>query len=415
MASRAGSAQPPLCRRLSGKRVPPLLSVADAQARLLALAHPLPTENVPIIEAFGRWAAEHVVARRTQPFADLSAMDGYAIRFAELPGPWTVVAESSAGAAVPAPLRPGQAARIFTGAPIPPGADTVLIQEDAVRDGDRLSLSGETSVRQHEHVRPRGRDFTSGAVLFTAGAAISAARVALAATAGHGSLPVRRPARIALISTGNELVPAGADAASHQLPSSNAPMLAALLGGAGAQVEDLGIVHDKLDDIVAAIDRARGADIVITTGGASVGDHDLVRPALEIAGARLDFWKVAMRPGKPLMAGTLGDAIILGLPGNPVSAFVTASLFAKPLIAAMGGAAQPIPALRHAVLATPAPANGDRTHYLRALWRDGGVSPLEHQDSATLTDLAAASLLIVRAPHAPAAAAGEIIEIIDIA
>jgi molybdopterin molybdotransferase len=392
-----------------------LLSVAEAQARLLALASVLPVESVPLVDANGRWAAEPIAARRTQPFADLSAMDGYAIRFAELPGPWTVVSESSAGSPLPPALERGQAARIFTGAPVPTGADTILVQEDAVREGDRLMLSGEGPGRQGKHIRLRGNDFHEGANLIAQGALITPAQIALATVGGHATLPVRRRAKLALISTGSELVAPGIPRASHQLPSSNAPMLAALLNGPDAEVEDLGIAPDDLEAIVAAVGRASDADIILTTGGASVGDHDLVKPAFEAAGARLDFWKVAMRPGKPLMAGMLGRQIILGLPGNPVSAFVTASLFAKPLIAALGGAAEPLSAPRVAALAAPIPENGERAHYMRGRWRDGGVMPLDGQDSAALTDLAAATLLIVRRPHVPAAAAGEIVEIIDIA
>lgn len=392
-----------------------LLSVEEAQQRLLALAMPLPVENTPLAAARDRWAAEPVIARRTQPFADLSAMDGYAIRFAELPGPWKVTAEISAGAAPPDPIDPGEAARIFTGAPLPPGADTILIQEEARRDGDQLMLAGEGPGRLGRHIRARGHDFQRGTELIKAGSRLTPARIALAAAGGHATLPVRRKARIALISTGNELTPPDEAREDHQLPSSNAPMLATLLASGAADIHDLGIVRDDLDAIVAAIARAKDADIIITTGGASVGDHDLVQPAFKVAGAKLDFWKVAMRPGKPLMAGTLGNSVVLGLPGNPVSAFVTAMLFARPLIAALGGAATPLDAPRHATLIESLPANGPRAHFMRGLWRDGGVASLDGQDSAMLTDLAAATLLIMRAPHAPAAAPGETVQIIEIA
>lgn len=392
-----------------------LLPVAEAQARLLALAVPLPVEHVPLIEAAGRWAAEPVIARRTQPFADLSAMDGYAIRFGELPGPWTVVSESKAGSPLPAPLEPGQAARIFTGAPVPPGADVILVQEEAARDGDRLMLAGEGPRRPGQNIRPAGMDFVEGDVLIEAGDAITSAHIALAATGGHGTLGIRRPARIALISTGDELIPPGTAGEAHQLPSSNAPMLATLLGGTSAIVEDLGIAPDRLDATVALIERARDADIIITSGGASVGDHDLVKPAFEAAGARLDFWKVAMRPGKPLMAGTMGGAIVLGLPGNPLSAFVTASLFARPLIATLGGAARPFMPVRRARLARAMTANGERDHYMRGTWTDDGVIALEGQDSSALTNLTRADLFIIRPAHSPAIEAGEMVEIIEIA
>lgn len=395
--------------------VKPLLAVAEAQTRLLALAKPLPIEQVSLTDAAGRWSAEPLIARRTQPFADLSAMDGYAIRFGELPGPWRVVAESKAGSPLPDPLLPGQAVRIFTGAPIPPGADTILVQEDAERAGDQLMLAGEGPKKIGKHIRSCGMDFYEGDTLVTAGEPITSAHIALAAVAGHGLLSVRRHVRIALISTGDELISPGTVAAPHQLPSSNAPMLAALLGGPAAIVEDIGIVPDHLDATVAALTRAAGADIIITTGGASVGDHDLVKPAFEAAGAKLDFWKVAMRPGKPLMAGTLGSAIVLGLPGNPLSAFVTASLFARPLIAALGGAARPLTPVRRARLAEPIAANEERAHYVRGIWRNDGVVALDGQDSAALTNLVRADIFIIRAAHAPAAAVGELVEIIDIA
>lgn len=393
----------------------PLLPVVEAQARLLALASLLPVETVPLIEAKGRWTAEPVIARRTQPFADLSAMDGYAIRFEELPGPWTVTAESKAGSPLPSPLPPGQSARIFTGAPVPPGTDTILIQEEAARDGDRLVLAGEGPNRQGKHIRPRGMDFSDGDTLIATGELVTSAHVALAAAAGHGTLTIRRPARIALISTGDELIPPGTAGKPHQLPSSNAPMLTTLLGGPAAIVEDLGIALDDLEMITAMIARAAHADIIITTGGASVGDHDLVKPAFEAAGARLDFWKVAMRPGKPLMAGILDNSIVLGLPGNPLSAFVTASLFARPLIAKLGGATRPLLPIRRARLAEPLEGNGGRAHYLRGSWTEEGVVALDGQDSAALTNLARADLFIIRAPNASPALAGDLVEIIDIA
>lgn len=392
-----------------------LLGVAEAQARLLALAEPLPVETVPLIEAAGRWLAEDVLARRTQPFADLSAMDGYAIRFDELPGPWQVIGESAAGTASPPPLTPGRAMRIFTGAPLPEGADTILVQEDAARDGDRLMLAGDGPGTKGKHVRRRGHDFSEGDRLLTQGELLTPARIALAASGNHATLPVRRKARIAIISTGDELTPPGAAEAPHQLPSSNAPMLAALLGRCTAEVIDLGIAPDRLEAISALIDSARDADIIITSGGASVGAHDLVKPALEAAGATLDFWKVALRPGKPLMAGRLGSAIVLGLPGNPVSAFVTATLFARPLVARLGGAAQPIAHPGKAVLAQALPANGNRAQYLRGRWQGGQAVPLADQDSAGLSALAEATLLIVRPAGAPPASPGEMVDTLDIA
>ncbi|MDB5690452.1 MAG: molybdopterin molybdochelatase [Sphingomonas bacterium] len=392
-----------------------LLSVAEAQARIAALGTLLPIESVPLVEAAGRWAAENIAAVRTQPAAHLSAMDGYAIRFAELPGPWRVVGESAAGSGLGRPLEAGEAARIFTGAPMPEGADTVLIQEDAARDGASLTLAREGPPAKGAHVRQRGSDFMAGAALITAGARLTPARIALAAIGGHGRVAVRRRPRIALLSTGDELVTPGMPTEGARLPASNAPMLAASLSGFPVHVEDRGIVPDRLEALVQAFRDAADCDVIVTTGGASVGDHDLVRPALHAAGASLDFWRVAMKPGKPLMAGKLGDAVVVGLPGNPVSAFVTASLFLPPLIATILGAADPLPVPRTAPLAAPLPPTGARAEYLRGRWQGGAVEPLDGQDSAALAMLAAAELLIVRPPHAPAAAAGEMAAIVTLA
>jgi molybdopterin molybdotransferase len=392
-----------------------LLSVVEAQARVLGLATPLSAETVPLAHAAGRWAAEDIPALRTQPAADLSAMDGYAIRFGELPGPWTVVGQSAAGGGLGRALAAGEAARIFTGAPLPEGADTILIQEEAARDGDLLRLDGEGPAKAGQHVRRAGSDFAGGTRLIGAGEALTPARIALAAIGGHGALPVRRKPRIILISTGDELVPPGAPVTGVQLPASNGPMLAALLARLPVEIEDRGIVRDDLDAIAAAFADAAGADIVVTTGGASVGDHDLVRPALEKAGAKLDFWRVAMKPGKPLMAGRLGDAIMLGLPGNPVSAFVTARLFLLPLVAHMLGASRPIPAPMPAQLDGRLPATGKRAEYVRAVRTENGVRPLIGQDSAALLALASADVLIVRPPDSREAGAGDSVDILHLA
>jgi molybdopterin molybdotransferase len=390
-----------------------LLPVADAQARLFALAPPLPVEDAELVEAAGRWAATDILARRDQPSADLSSMDGYAIRYAERPGPWTVIGESAAGRGLGRPLGPREAARIFTGAPLPEGADSVLIQEEAARDGNRLLMSGEGPLRPGGNVRPRAMDFSGGATLIGAGTRIDARHVAIAAIGGHGVLPVRRRPRIVLISTGDELVPPGAPTPGALLPASNGPMLAALLRGMPVAVDDRGTIRDDLAAITAAFRAAAGeADIIVTTGGASVGDHDLIRPALIAAGARLDFWRVAMRPGKPLLAGTLGEAIVLGLPGNPVSAYVTARLFLLPLIAHLGGAADPLPRTPPVTLGAPLPATGERADYLRARIEGDRAFASEAQDSAQLALLAAAGGLIVRPPHAPAAAIGDSAEML---
>lgn len=390
-----------------------LLPVADAQARLFALACRLPVETVAIGQAVGRWLAQDVVALRNQPWADLSAMDGYALRAAEYPGPWRVAGESAAGADTLAPLPPGKAVRIFTGAPLPPGADAILIQENATRNGDILTANADP-LPAGRHIRPAASDFARDALLLSGGTRLGPASIALAVLGGHGSLPVHARPRVALLSTGNELVPPGAPTPPGFLPSSNAPMLAAMLAGLPCDVVDLGIVPDDLNAMVAALARAQGADIIVSTGGASVGDHDLVRPAFVRAGGALDFWKIAMRPGKPLMAGRLGDALFLGLPGNPVSAFVTATLFLLPLVRHISGAADPLPRMGEAVLAGPLPAIGDRDDYLRAYRSANGLVSVTSQDSAATAAMAMADCLILRPAGSPAATPGERVTVLPL-
>ena len=402
-------------RIVAWRGMDPLLPVAEAQARLFALAPRVASERVALAQAAGRWTAEPVVARRAQPGADLSSMDGYAIRFADLPGPWRVIGESVAGRPFAEPVGRGEATRIFTGAAMPAGADTVMVQEEATRDGDALSLAGDGPPRIGMSVRRRGLDFEKGAVLIPAGARLTPAAIALAATGGHGDLPVGRRLRVTIIATGDELVPAGTPNADPlALPEGNSAMLAALLADLPVDVTTSGIVRDDLDTLAAVFAQAN-ADIIVTTGGASVGDHDLVRPAIEAAGGTIDFWRIAIRPGKPMLAGRLGDAMVLGLPGNPVSAFVTASLFLRPLIAAMAGATDPLPRTLRATLADPLPANDHRQDYLRATIADGRVSAVTLQDSSMLATLARATCLIVRSPHAPPAGAGDPVDILPLA
>lgn len=391
-----------------------LLPVKDAQLRLLALATPVEPETLAITDAAGRWLAEDIAARRTQPPRALSAMDGYAIRFTESPGPWTVVGESAAGAPLDRALHQGEAARIFTGAALPDGTDTVMVQEEARRDGEELHLDGEGPRSTGSHVRPEGGDFREGDMLVQAGTKVTPHVLALTVTGGHGALPVHRLIRVALISTGNELVLPGEPTSDAQLPASNGPMLAAQLSALPVAVQDIGIVPDSRDALIKALDGASGADIIVTIGGASVGDHDLVRPALEAAGADIDFWRIAMKPGKPLMAGALGDAIILALPGNPASVVVTAKLFLEPLVAHLSGAENPLPRLPKATLAAPISANGPREEYLRGRWRDGAVEAITQQSSAALAALAEAELLIRRRVSSAAARAGDMVDILPL-
>lgn len=392
-----------------------LIPVAQAQQRLLALAPAIDTEMAPLPQTVGRWLAADVAALRDQPWTDLSAMDGYAIRFADLPGPWRVIGESAAGGQAPGAIAPGEAMRIFTGAAMPQGADCVLVQEDAARDGTALGLAGEGPAAPKKHVRRKGSDFARGQRLLAAGTRLAAPQIGLAALAGHGVLPVRRTIRIALFSTGNELVEPGRQTRPDQLPASNGIMLRAMLAGLPVLIDDLGILPDDLEAQAAAFRRAADADVILTTGGASVGDHDLVKPAFEAAGGSVDFWRIALRPGKPLMAGRNGNALFLGLPGNPVSAFVTATLFLLPLVRHLAGSTHPLPPIHYAPLAQDMPAiTAPRAQYIRAALADGKIAPLANQDSAAMLSLSSANALLIRPASAPAARAGETVEYIPI-
>jgi molybdopterin molybdotransferase len=385
----------------------------EALTRLLALATPVAVETLPLLDATNRWAAADITALRTQPGRDLSAMDGYAVRHADKPGPWRVIGESAAGAPFGGTVSAGEATRIFTGAAVPDGADSIIIQEDVTRTDNTITLTGDGPPTPGTHIRRAGSDFATGDTLIEAGAPVTPARIGLAAIAGHATLPVRRPIRVTLISTGDELVPIGTDPDPNRIPASNGVMLAALLQNLPVDITDMGIIPDNKAALITTFESARHYDIIVTSGGASVGDHDLVRPALLDAGATIDFWKIAMRPGKPLMAGTLGGAVVLGLPGNPVSAFVTATLFLKPLIAHLSGAFDPTLPTLTANLATDLPAVGIRTDYVRARWQDGGVAPLDG-DSGMLVPLAAADVLIIRSAGSAALDAGAIVHVITL-
>ena len=399
--------------------VPPdfmtLLPVDAAQQRLFGLAPAIPVEQVPIDDCTGRWLAQPLIARRDQPWASLSAMDGYAIRLAEAPGPWVLAGISSAGDAMPPPLAPGEALRIFTGAPLPPGADAILIQEEAgVAPDGRIAMTGEGPGRAGKHIRPRASDFAEGQLLAQAGRTITPALIGLTALAGHGDLPVHRRIRIALLSSGDELIPPGAPVPAGKLPSSNAPMLRAMLHGLPVDLLELGNIPDDLDAVKGAMQQAAdmGADILLSTGGASVGDHDLIRPAFTGIGGDLDFWRIRMRPGKPLMAGRLGDMLMLGLPGNPVSAFATATLFLLPLVRHMSGSPAPLPTEVQARLAASLPATEVRAEYIRAAHENGQVTPVADQDSAAMLALSHANALIRREGSAPALSPGETVPVI---
>tara|TARA_R110000782_G_scaffold78293_3_gene155829 strand:+ start:14546 stop:15727 length:1182 start_codon:yes stop_codon:yes gene_type:complete len=391
-----------------------LLPVAEAQARLLAMAATLAPEETKLDQTPGHWSAQDIVAQRAQPAIDLSAMDGYAIRFADMPGPWTIIGTSAAGAAFTGTISPGEAVRIYTGAGVPAGADTVIVQEDVAREGDRLTLTGDGPPRQGLHIRAAGSDFTDGQRIIAAGTRLSASHVALAALAGYGALPLPRRPRIALVSTGSELVEPGQPTRADQIPSSNAVMLRAMLSALPCDVQDMGIVPDRLDALTDCFTALKTHDIVVSTGGASVGDHDLVKPALEGAGGVIDFWKIAMRPGKPLISGKMGNALFLGLPGNPVSAFVTATLFLLPLVRRMAGCPDPLPPVHKVALGCAMPTVGGRDDYVRGVLANGAVTPVPTQDSAATYGLSLANCLIRRAAGSPAVEPGSMAEIIGI-
>ncbi len=396
-----------------------LLPVEQALTRILDGVAPLASETVGLMEARGRVLSAPIVARLTQPPFDSSAMDGYAVRaedVARVPATLTVVGELQAGKRHAGALRAGQAVRIFTGAPLPEGADTVVIQENTERSGDGVRI---TEVAEPgANVRMSGGDFRAHETLLEAGLPIDAAAILLAASAGHAGLPVRRKPRIAILATGDELVEPGTAPGPDQIVSSNPYGLAALIARAGGEAQILGIAGDTHDALEPKIAAARGSDVLVTIGGASVGDHDLVRPALDAAGMTLDFWKVAIRPGKPMLFGRMDGTRVLGLPGNPVSCLVAARVFLVPLIASLLGRA---PALgeQTAVLARDLPANGPRQHYMLARFEpsaDGRarVSPLASQDSARISGLVAADVLVVRPPEAPPARAGDSVRVLPL-
>lgn len=389
------------------------LTVEEALARVLGGVEAVSeTDVVELFAAAGRVLATTVVARHTQPPFDAAAMDGYAVRAADvasLPATLTVIGTAAAGHRYDGRLEVGNAIRIFTGAPMPHGADAVVIQENTSRAGDRVTIAeGTVDI---EHVRPRGGDFTLGATVLAAGTRLAARHLTLAAAAGHSRLVVRRRPVVAILATGDELVMPGEAPSPDQIVCSNPFGVAAIVAAAGGEPRFIGIARDTAADLDAKITAAAQADVVVTLGGASVGDHDLVGPVLAKRGLDLAFWKIAMRPGKPLMFGRLGRQRVLGLPGNPVSSLITARLFLAPLVQALQGLAPEAEETQSAMLSVPLPKNGPRAHYMRAVLGpsvDGrpSVRPVASQDSSLLTPLVASNCLLVRPIGAPAAAAG---------
>jgi molybdopterin molybdotransferase len=394
-----------------------MITVEEALARVLASAQqPLEEEKVALEETYGRVLARDIKALRTQPPFANSAMDGYALRAADTaqaPSTLTVIGESAAGRAFEGALGPGQAVRIFTGAPTPEGADAIVMQEDARREGDRISLAAAVVVG--ENLREAGLDFRAGEALIAAGRRLSPRDVALAAAANHSHLPVRRRAKVAILATGDELVEPGRALGPAQIVASNNYAVAGVVKATGAMAIDLGIAVDQIGALKAGVSRARDAhaDVLVTLGGASVGDYDLVQQALVAEGMELGFWRIAMRPGKPLMHGRLGAMRVLGLPGNPTSSTVCAVLFLRPLLRALHGEPDPGADLSQgARLAVDLPKNGVRQDYMRASLRRGedGIlvaTPAANQDSSLVKTMARADGLIVRAPHAGPAKAGD--------
>lgn len=390
-----------------------MIPVEEAQARVLAAVSPLSAEVVGISEALGRVLAEPVPARVDQPRDDVSAMDGYAVRAADVrtvPVSLSVVAEIPAGTRFLGVLSPGECARIFTGAPLPSGADAIIVQEDTDQiGGNQVEIRAVAKPRRH--IRPTGLDFRAGATLLPAGRSMTARDVGLAAAMNVPWLRVHRRPRIALLATGDEVVMPGDPLGPTQIAGANSLALAAQVAACGGIAINLGIAADDRDSLRVAAEAAAGADLLVTTGGASVGAHDLVRDVLAEGGAKLNFWRIAMRPGKPLMFGRFGSVPLLGLPGNPVSAQICGLLFLHPVLRRLQGIASPMPAVSVGILGRDLHANDQRCDYLRAGFaRDGDgmitATPFDVQDSSMLSALAEADGLVIRPPHAPAAKAG---------
>ncbi len=397
-----------------------LLPVEEALALVLEGLQPLEVEQVPVGEALGRVLAEDLAATLTQPPFDASAMDGYAVRAADiatLPATLDIVGEAAAGARFSGRVQPGQAVRIFTGAPVPEGADTIVIQEDTEEDGGTVQIK---DAKPGRHIRPRGQDFEQGAVLLRQGTRLGARALMLATTMNHAELPVRRRPRVAILATGDELLPPGSELGPDQIVASGGYGVAAMVEAEGAEAIRLGIAPDDTESIATLARTGAGADILVTLGGASVGARDLVASALEALGLELIFSKLAMRPGKPVLYGRLGAQRVLGLPGNPVSVLVCAQVFLVPALRALLGRNEERGTATVAVLGEDLEQNGPREHYMRAVsaWHEDGqrvVVPLPSQDSALVAALASADCLIVREPNALALPEGARVKILPFA
>ena len=395
------------------------LTVDEALERILAGAQSTPGEQVSLLKAANRTLAEPLTARLTQPPFDSSAMDGYAVRsddVASLPATLDIIGQAAAGHPFAGSLSAGQAVRIFTGAPMPAGSDTVIIQENTTREGNFVYIKD--CVPDPGHVRPSGGDFTAGAEIIEASTHLLPRHLALAAAMGHSSLKVHRKPLVAVLATGDELVEPSTTPGPGQIVASNGYALAAMVASAGGNARLLGIARDTLESLQQKLSLTSGADIVVTIGGASVGEHDLVESALTKSGFQLDFWKIAMRPGKPLMFAQRSHQRAIGLPGNPVSAIICAHIFLLPLIAKLSGRPSHETNAIEARLAAPLDRNGPRQHYMRAhLTRsaDGvAATPAESQDSSLLSILANSNCLIIRPPNARALETGSKVTVLPI-
>ena len=389
-----------------------MIPVCEALDHLFALADLVPSETVPLGQAAGRVLAASVSAKRTQPPFAASSMDGYALKGIEADrhAQFRIVGESAAGHRWHGTLKPGQTVRIFTGAPVPDGADKVVIQEEVTRSGDTISITGDPGPK--DNIRPAGVDFTQGAPLKAPRRRLSPGDIALLAAMNVAEVPVRRAPVVALIATGDELVMPGETPGPDQIIASNTFGLAAMLGRIGAAPRILPIARDSEASLRTVFWLARDADLIVTIGGASVGDHDLVAHVTGELGMARAFYKVAMRPGKPLMAGRLNGIPLVGLPGNPVSAMVCGTVFLTPMLNAMLGLGH-APAPRAALpLGAPLAPNGPREHYMRAMIGEGRVADAGAQDSSLLSVLARANALIVRPPNDPARTPGDSVDVI---
>jgi molybdopterin molybdotransferase len=394
-----------------------LLPVDDARKRILDGVKALSFENIALDEACGRVLAVNVKARRDQPPFPASAMDGYAVRHSDvqqLPSVLHVIGTSAAGHSFKGSVKPGTAVRILTGAPLPNGADTIVIQENTERDGETLLIIEDTS--KGKNIRRAALDFAKGDLLVAKGAVLNPRDIGLLAAGNTPIVKVYRRAKAVLFTTGDELVLPGDRPRADQIVSSNSHAIAAMAQQFGAEVVNLGIVKDNLKATIAAVRKGLGAEILLTTGGASVGDHDYVQAAFKACGVNIGFWKIALRPGKPFMYGRKGNTHVMGLPGNPVSALVTARIFLKPLLDRFSGLPDVV-AEHTAVLDGVLPANDHRQDYMRAtlvVGPDGRriVSPFAAQDSSMQRTFQSSQALIIRPPYAPEAQNGDSVSVL---